>query len=159
MPQTLLSLLHKIYCKTSAVQVRRLQVTFRWDFATGNMNPGSTVCRVCRIFTAAGAPTYSGTSSAHQQRRFGKIGRPKGPKKRRGKNLCHTAWQSVTFHWAHFQIMHCNCIIITRSPFFWRWIWVQTARARMTLVTLYSMQTLSYISLEVFKIIWPLRRG
>jgi hypothetical protein len=47
--------------------------------------PGSTVCRVCRIFQAVGAQSYERTSSAHQQRRSGEIGRPKGPKKRREK--------------------------------------------------------------------------
>jgi hypothetical protein len=34
---------------------------------------------------AVGAQSYECTSSAHQQRRSGKIGRPKGPKKRREK--------------------------------------------------------------------------
>jgi hypothetical protein len=47
--------------------------------------PGSTVCRVCRIFKAVGALTYFGTSSAYQQRRSGKIGRPKGPKETKRK--------------------------------------------------------------------------
>ena len=32
-----------------------------------------------------GAQSYERTSSAHQQRRSGEIGRPKGPKKRREK--------------------------------------------------------------------------
>jgi hypothetical protein len=65
-----------------------------------------------------GAPTYFGTSSAHQQRGFGKIGRPKGPRKTKEEVLCRIALQSVRFRWAHLEIMHCNCIIIIPSSFF-----------------------------------------